>query len=392
MTGPPSPVGARLFTPRFFVMCGFTFTVFLSLFMLLPTMPYRILALGGSEFAAGAFLGLLTYASALSAPFTGALADRFGLRRTLIVSGLTIAVCSVAYAVIDRPVWLLGVVIVHGLAWSGLLSASAAYMTWLIPPARRAEGISYWGLSTIAAIAVAPPVGFWLFERSWLIICVLVGVLNVAMTGIALTLDRAPRHHAEKTRWLSLDMVEWRVLVVSLTLFLYSFGYGGITSFVALYSDQLGVEPRSLYFTVLAVAIGVTRLFLARVVDRVGPRRVYIPCLVLITMGQVQLALADSRTTLMASAILFGVGFGLAYPAFATLVMEHVEERRRASAFGSILAAFDTGIGSGSMVIGWLIGRLGFEVAFGVAAALAALSLPYFLYIERRVFGRADAS
>ena len=26
-----------LFTPRFFVMCGFTFTVFLSLFQLIPT-------------------------------------------------------------------------------------------------------------------------------------------------------------------------------------------------------------------------------------------------------------------------------------------------------------------------------------------------------------------
>ena len=38
----------RLFTPRFFVMCGFSFTVFLSAFQLLPTAPFHILALGGS--------------------------------------------------------------------------------------------------------------------------------------------------------------------------------------------------------------------------------------------------------------------------------------------------------------------------------------------------------
>jgi hypothetical protein len=44
----------RLFTPRFFVMCGFTFTVFLSAFQLLPTAPFRILELGGSTFASGA--------------------------------------------------------------------------------------------------------------------------------------------------------------------------------------------------------------------------------------------------------------------------------------------------------------------------------------------------
>lgn len=53
----------RLFTPRFFVMCGFTFTVFLSAFQLLPTAPYHIKDLGGGTFAAGLFLGFLTACS-----------------------------------------------------------------------------------------------------------------------------------------------------------------------------------------------------------------------------------------------------------------------------------------------------------------------------------------
>ncbi|HZM49363.1 MAG TPA: hypothetical protein VFE68_02685, partial [Vicinamibacteria bacterium] len=63
---PSAPV--PLFTGRFFLMCGFTFTVFLSAFQLLPTAPFHILELGGSKFAAGLFLGLLTYSSAFSAP------------------------------------------------------------------------------------------------------------------------------------------------------------------------------------------------------------------------------------------------------------------------------------------------------------------------------------
>ena len=49
----------RLFTPRFFVMCGFSFTVFLSAFQLLPTAPFHILELGGGTSAAGLFLGFL---------------------------------------------------------------------------------------------------------------------------------------------------------------------------------------------------------------------------------------------------------------------------------------------------------------------------------------------
>lgn len=30
----------RLFSPRFFLMCGFSFTVFLSAFQLFPTAPF----------------------------------------------------------------------------------------------------------------------------------------------------------------------------------------------------------------------------------------------------------------------------------------------------------------------------------------------------------------
>ena len=68
--------------------------------------------------------------------------------------------------------------IVHGLFWSGLLSASAAYMTDIIPESRRAEGIGYWGLSTIVAIAVAPSMGLWLFHHGWLWVCAACGALQ----------------------------------------------------------------------------------------------------------------------------------------------------------------------------------------------------------------------
>ena len=95
----------QLFTPRFFWMCGFSFTVFLSAFQLFPTAPYRVLQLGGGPFAAGLVLGFLTYGSALSAPFTGALADRLGRRRTLVVVSVVLAGFAVAYATVEA-VWV----------------------------------------------------------------------------------------------------------------------------------------------------------------------------------------------------------------------------------------------------------------------------------------------
>ena len=381
----------RLFTPRFFVMCGFTFTVFLSAFQLLPTAPFRIQELGGTTFASGLFLGFLTYASAASAPLTGAIADRIGRRRTLIISSSVILLCAIGYGSTTSYRLMLALVVVHGVFWSGLLSASAAYLTSLLPERRRAEGISYWGLSSVGAIAVAPPIAFWIMQHGgWRWICLSCGILNILMGAIAWFLDRdgpTPTHQVTNspTRQLRSSLVEWRVLVLSITLFLYSFGYGAITSFSAMYADASGVSPKSLYLTCLAIVILLTRPLSGKLADRVGYRRVFMPCLVLIAVGLALLAAGSTRSWFVASAALFGVGFGTAYPVFVAYVMRDVSAARRGAAFGAILAAFDTGIGTGSTTVGWLIQRFGFSTAFGVAAALSAISLPYFVVVDRRL-------
>ncbi|HXI32112.1 MAG TPA: MFS transporter [Vicinamibacterales bacterium] len=382
----------RLVTPRFLVMCGFTFTVFLSQFQLLPTAPFRIQDLGGTTFAAGLFLGCLTYASATSAPFTGAIADRIGRRRTLLIASAVSFLCSIGYGLARNYAIMLLLVVVHGVFWSGLLSASAAYLTNMLPERRRAEGIAYWGLSSVASIALAPPLAFWMMERwGWTAICVCCAVLNVVMGVIAWALPDEPAHEYQlllpfgRAELPARRFVEWRVLALSLTLFLYSFGYGAITSFSAMFADALGVTPKSLYLTLLAVVILLTRPLSGTLADRIGYRRVFVPCLALIAVGLALLAAAATLPMLVASAVVFGIGFGTAYPVFVAYIMRDVHVARRGAAFGAILAAFDTGIGTGSTTVGWLIERVGFARAFGVAAMLSAIALPYFMFVERRM-------
>ena len=371
-------------------MCGFSFTVFLSAFQLLPTAPFHILDLGGGTSAAGLFLGFLTYASAFSAPVTGTLADRVGARRVLIVAGVAITLFTVAYALIPSYKVMLALVLVHGIFWSGLLTGSAAYMTNILPEGRRAEGIAYWGLSTIAAIAVAPTLGFWIYQYGWTALCLETAVLNLLMAFIAWRLP-AQAVAAAPAAGRSGRLIEWRVLILSFTLFLYSFGYGGITSFTALYADANGVSPKGIYLTALALVILVTRPLSGRLGDRFGYRRVFLPCLVLIAVGLSCLAMGGSRFWLVTSALIFGTGFGTAYPVCAGYVMRQVGADGRGAAFGAILACFDTGIGTGSTSMGWLISRYGFASAFGVAAALSALALPYFLLADRWLKTRSSS-
>lgn len=374
----------RLFTPRFFLMWSYNFTVFVSAFQLLPTAPFYILSLGGSQTAAGLFLGFLTYSSAISAPLTGALGDRVGKRRILIVASLAITVFSLLYAVAPSYQLILGLVLIHGVFWSGLLSSASSYIVDIVPKSRRAEGLGYSGFASILAVAVAPWIGLWVFDHGgWRMVCFESAGLGVIMAAIAWSLPPDKRH--EHPRAISAgDLIEWRVLLAAFTLFLYSFSYGGITSFVAVYAEQVGVTPRALYFTVFSLTILCTRPFIGKWADRIGHTRLIVPCLAMIVLGIAVLSMAGDRATFVVSALLFGVGFGSAYPIFVAHLMHHVEERRRTATFGALIGAFDTGIGTGSIAVGWISERYGFGRAFGIAGALALLSIPYYLYLEKR--------
>jgi MFS family permease len=365
-------------------MWCYNFTVFVSAFQLLPTAPFHILKLGGNQAAAGLFLGLLTYASAISAPITGAIGDRFGKRRVLIVASIAITVFSLLYAIAPSYQLILALVLVHGVFWSGLLSSSSSYFMDIIPLSRRAEGLGYSGFASMLGVAVGPWIGLYVFDHGgWWLMCVEAAVLNIIMAVIAWRLppdtphaDHAPSLHPR-------DLVEWRVIVGAVTLFLYSFSYGGITSFVAVYAGQVGV-PRALYFTVFCVATILTRPFIGRYADRVGHRRLIVPCLTLIVIAIGLLSIANDRPLFVVSAMFFGVGFGSAYPLFVSHLMQHVPANRRTATFGAMIGAFDTGIGTGSIAVGWLSEHYGFGRAFGFAGALALLSIPYFLYMEKR--------
>ena len=380
-------------------MFGYSFTVFVSVFQLLPTAPYRVLAIGGSTAVAGLFHGFLTFSSATSAPFAGPLSDRIGHRRVLIWVSLALMVITASYALISDYRVMFAVVVAHGLIWSALLSASGAYMTATIPASRRGEGLGYWGLSSVLAIGAAPAVGFWVYHHGWVALCLELSGLNLLMAIIAWFLpdDReAAREERAATganaepwqggfRTLVRSHVEWRVVLLSVSTSLVSFGYGALTSFSALFADELGLSPRSLFLTVMAGATALGRLTIGRTLDALGPRRVLVRCMFAPPLGLLLLALTRGQTMFVVSALVFGAGFALLLPAFNTYVLTHVHPLRRGAAFGAMLAAFDTGIGAGSSMMGWLVHVQGFRVAYAVAAVLAALALPYFLFAERKL-------
>jgi MFS family permease len=375
-----------LLTAPFLRLWAFAFITFLSAFQLFPTIPYRILALGGTRTEAGWFLAVYTYASAFSAPLTGAIADHIGRKKVLVVASSVFVVFSLLYGVIPTLPLLLIVGCIHGVLWSGILASSAALMTELIPPARRTEGIAYWGMASTAAVAVAPSIGLTIYHQGgWALVCGGMSLLSVVMLWLASRVSVSQLPHRGGLPALR-NLFDWKVVALSTSLAAIAFGYGGVTSFVAMLASERHLSPTSLFFNVFAVTILVMRIFTARIGDRHGHAVLLYPSLLVCPIALALLALANSILAIGASAFLFGLGFGGAYPAFAAFVIERSDPARRAGTFGSIIWAFDTGIGTGSLVTGALIDHVGFTAAFGTGAALATLAIPLFALLAPRLF------
>ena len=379
-----------LFTPAFAGVWVYAFVTFFSAFQLLPAIPFRILSLGQSTARAGWFLSVYTYASAFAAPLMGSLADHIGRRRLLIAASIVFICFSIAYGLVTDFRLLLLIAAVHGAMWSGLIAAASAIMSDYIPSSRRNQGLAWWGLASTAAVAIAPAVGLWVFHFGWLTLCIELAVLSTLMTFGALLL-RPSEPQRGGTRVALSESWDWGVIRTTLTITVATFGYGGVTSYSAIIAVQRHVTPRAVYLTTFAIAIIFFRLFFSHLGDRIGTKRVLYPALVLIPLAFAALAVAWQRWEMIGSAILFGIGLGAAYPALATFILEHTDPDRRARTFGSIVWAFDTGIGTGSLMIGAIGDAFGFQSAFLTAAALSCFSIPIFLWSSRRLAERGTS-
>ncbi|MFP5245996.1 MAG: MFS transporter, partial [Thermoanaerobaculia bacterium] len=266
-----------LFTTRFVTLWLFQFGTFFSAFQLLPVIPLRIIELGGSKAAAGLFLAVYTFSSAFAAPIMGTIADHLGRRRVLVLASILFVFFSLAYGVVPWLPVVLVIAVIHGAIWSGILSSASAIMTDFIPVERRNEGLAYWGLAPTAAIAVAPAVGLWVHHFGWLALCVEIAVLSALMAVWAARIPGGTARNDSATLPRVHELWDWSVVRTTLSLAVVSFGYGGITSYVAILSRERGIRPESLFFTVFAVTIVLVRVFTSHLGDRFGPKVMLYP-------------------------------------------------------------------------------------------------------------------
>jgi MFS family permease len=333
----------------------------------------------------------------------GSLTDRVGRRLVLLVSLAVSPICIAIYGLADSLPVFLAARAVHG-AFGGFLTASLfALLADMAPVGERGKTIGRAG-ALIGAAAIVGPAAAGLAARELGSGPVFLAVAAIIAIGLLLVRGAIPETLPEPARsgapgtWRRL-LTDPRLRVAYLAIFAMEAGVGVITGFLkdGIVERQMAAgmdAERALryatgaqggLFSIFALVAVILMLSpIARRVDRRGALGLSLAGLACLATSTAVLAVGDSLTVDSGAMVLYGIGFGLLFPAAAGVVGIAAPAPERGRAYGVFNFSFDAGLAVGPLAAGALaVSALGFEpfltatiliVAVAVLIPLAARS------------------
>lgn len=371
----------KIWTRDFVLILFSNFFIFLGFQMTLPTIPLFVEELGGNDQLIGYVVGIFTFSALLLRPFAGQALETKG-RGFVFLTGLAIFVISVgSYGLATSIAFLFVMRVVQGIGWGFSTTAAGTIATDLIPAKRRGEGMGYFGLSGNVALAFGPTLGLALagiisFSQLFLI-CSGLG-LTALLLSSRIRYKQVEKME-EKPKPNFFDLYEKSALQPASLLFFITVTFGGIASFLPLYSAQKGIEGIHWYFFIFAIALMISRTFSGRIYDRKGHGAIFIPGTILIIIAMILLSWLPNSLTMYIAASLYGLGFGSVQPALQAWSVEKAPMNRKGMANATFFSFFDLGVGVGAIVFGQIGHLFGYSSIYLTAAVSVFLSILLYL-------------
>lgn len=349
------------------------FLAFFDNFALLPLIAPRAEELGADALGVGVAVAAYSLTNLLLNLVGGSLADRVGRRLVLLVSLAVSPICIAIYGLADSLPVFLAARAVHG-AFGGFLTASLfALLADLAPEGERGKTIGRAG-ALIGAAAVVGPAASGLAARELGSGPVFLAVAAIIAVGLILVRGAIPETLPEPARagapgtWRRL-LSDPRLRVAYLAIFALEAGVGVVTAFLkdGIVERQmaLGMDAeRALryatgaqggLFSIFALVAVILMLSpIARRVDRRGALGLSVVGLACLGTSTAILAIGTSLATDSAAMVLYGVGFGLLFPAAAGMVGIAAPAPERGRGFGIFNFSFDAGLSAGPVLAGAL--------------------------------------
>lgn len=349
--------------------------------------PLYIKSLGGGEQAVGLIWGAGTISGAIFLPWITAMVERID-RKILMLTGLTVLMVSTLAMVLpSKPdFFMAALMFVRGLGFAIYIMASGTYVAQIIPQPERGRWIGINFGFNQAAIGLGPLLGglviglvgfhgFFFFSTAM----VFSGFMLVVQIGGRKPVPAAQPFNA----WHSLtvffkEILSDRFLRAFLTLLLLAGALGPVFTFTALYTKLLGLST-GLFFFWYSVATAGIRFFGSGLADKFGRIMVVAPTMILMSAGLFLYSTIDSTATMLVSAVMIGIGFGLANPAILAGMLDRATPQLQGMALAGFHLAYSLGLSISSPVFGAIAENVGYPPMWWISGGLTLCSVAIYV-------------
>lgn len=371
------------------------FMIFFSFYLLTPLLPlYLRDTFHAGKDMTGLVLSGYTFTALLTRPFGGFLVDSFPRQKVLLVSFLLFALFFAGYFISWSLLLFALVRTLHGAPFGATTVANSTVAIDVLHPERRAEGIGYYGLSNNIATAIGPSAGYFLYTHTHNFDLLFALSLLTALGGVAIVASLRPEARPaapQAPQRLSLDrffLLKGWSEGVAMTLL--SFGYGVISTYLAIYSrDVMHLSGGTgTFFALLALGLIASRLVGGRSLRRGRVVENAQWGMALSLVGYLLFVARPDAWGYYGAALIIGLGNGHMFPAMQTMFINLVHHNRRGTANSTQLVTWDVGMGLGIIVGGLLAEHFGYASAFWAAFGVNACGVLFFWTYVRRDYAR----
>lgn len=379
-----------LWNRDFFTICFSSFFIFITFYILAVTLPSFVLDhLHGSNQDIGLVTTVFVIAAVIFRPLTGKWLDEVDRKKLVIVSLISLTICSVLYLFISDYYLLLILRFIHGIAFGISATATSTLVLDTIPENRKGEGIGYFSLFMSLAMVFGPFIGLTLTTHtSFNALFIIVALLSF-LSLVCVILTNVPVHTPIKSTlstWNIKRYIEPKAIPISLVGFVIAFSYGALSTFVSVYAQSIGLEHMASYFfIVFASVILLSRPFTGKIFDRFGEHVLVYPGIILFIIGMIWLSQAYSAPVFLITGGIIGLGFGAILPSFQTIAIQASLKNRRGLATSTYFVFFDSGYGFGSYILGIIATKTSYHMMYFVGGIVVLLALViYYIFHHRK--------
>ena len=348
--------------------------------------------LGTSEQMTGFLAGMFFGVAFAIRPISGPMITKMDKRFLLILTFICGLIANLGYAFFKSVTAFAVFRFINGLEYSFLGTLVMTLASDNLPLEKMASGIGIYTLGSAVATAVSPTIGSMLLaygtarrdESFGFTIVFLYAAAALAVSIIPAVILSPDKKTKEETAQLGVwykNIVTKHAIPIAIVILLIQASYSLYNTYMIEYGKELGIAGISVFFTVLAITLAVTRPMSGIMTDRLGVQKVIFPGLVVLASSFFVVGSSSVLWVILIGAVLAAIGFGFSQPPLVAMSMLTEQPLKRGVASNTIYMGIDFGLFIGPLLSGFVNDRLGYASTYKLAMAPIALALAGFLII-----------